>query len=177
MSLTEAKKQEQKRGLFPKPSPKDGSDVKRILPRHRRIIEMALDGMDYKGIAEGCGMSPRSVSLILKSPLVACELSRRRADIERKRDEGRVREVDQARELLERKSLEAAERTVSLLESGDDSVALRAADRILDRVLGDGKDGGGNVVLIDASESNNLKVALMESRQIQGSRASEKDEV
>jgi len=142
------------------------TNIQRLLPRHFKIIELALAGHNNKTIAEVVGMSPSGVATVLNSPLVQSELARER---ERNR-ESEVMHLDReatlgkARSILEQATEKAAKVHEILLESPDPTIQLRAADKILDRVFGKDKDERRSAVInISAEQVQLLTLALKES--------------
>ena len=141
--------------------------IRRLLPRHFRILEMVLAGHDNTTIAETLGISTRSITMIKQSPLFQSELVRRRED---KTDTtmlslDREAVMGKARSILEDASELAAETLEELLDADDNSVRLRAADSILDRVFGKKGEAkaAGVVVNISAEHVQLLNLALKES--------------
>jgi hypothetical protein len=84
------------------------NDLQRLLPRHFKIIELALDGNDRQTIAQVLEISPQTVSNVLNTPLVQDELSKRRANVTKKVDEGRVAVAMEARRVIEDSAVQAA---------------------------------------------------------------------
>lgn len=139
--------------------------IQRMLPRHYRIVELALDGMGVKEIAGVMGMTPVGVGLILKSEIVQGEMARRRVGLERKQDDVRVCHVDMARSTLERSSLRAAEKLDEQVDHVDPRVAQGACDKILSMVMGKRDEAGQRgITVINAEQLNVLMCALGESR-------------
>lgn len=139
--------------------------IQRLLPRHFKIVELAAAGHTYTTIARILGMNPRSVGLILRSPLVQPELARMRGRL----NDSEILKLDReatlgkARSILESSALKAAQRLNDLMDSKDDSVSLRAADKILDRVFGRSDENRGAVVNITNEQINLLVTAMKES--------------
>lgn len=109
--------------------------LKRMLPRHFRILDLYLTGeMNIKDIAEAVGMTPQGVGLIVKNPIFQKEAGRRRSSLERKtEDKIAGSTVESARKVIENAALDAARTHVKLLVSNDDKVKQRSASEILDR--------------------------------------------
>jgi len=166
--------------LIPKPinlageSSESGSSyhIKRLLPRHYKMLELHLAGVSNKAIAETVGCTPQSVSIVIRSPMFKSELQRRMAD---QTESHIAQEADAfaslARTTLEQASERAAQTQVELLDSEDDSVKLRSSSSILDRVLGKVEgvqaSGGPSVkVEIQTKDAQLLILALNESKEI-----------
>lgn len=132
-------------------------------------MELALAGMNGPDIAKTVGLTSYSVNMIMRSPIFQAELAFRRKE----REEDDVLSMDatgiraKATSILEQASIKAANKLESLLNSPDDSVALRAGTSILDRVFGKGdKQSNGTVINITAENVQLLNQALSESRNI-----------
>ena len=140
--------------------------LKRLLSRHHRMIDLLLEGLSRKEIALRLGCTPQCVSIVANSPNVQEVLARRRDSIEKKTDNAIAVTVQEAQEVLERNSLEAARVHVDLLSSDDEAVRQRSANEILNRtgLSGKGQDEGGKTIMIEVDTVNLLQVALRESK-------------
>jgi len=139
--------------------------IKRLLPRHFKILELCLEGFDNKTIAQALGISTVTVSSIINAPLFQHELSRRRRDHERQSDELRLKTLQQAKAQLENAATQAVEKHISLMEhSEDERVQLASAKSILDRVFhpSESRDSQKGIVL-NADSVKILQVAIKES--------------
>ena len=140
--------------------------IQRILPRHFKIIEMALAGHDVKPIADSLGMSPASVGLVLRSPIVQSEIARRRKASTEVEIMGQDRSaaIGKARSILDGAAESAAIATENLLLEEKPEIRLKAAKTILDFALASGKDERrGSVVNITAEQITLLNTAIKES--------------
>ncbi len=140
--------------------------IQRLLPRHFKIIDLAVAGHDTKVIAETVGMSTRAVTTILRSALAQQEIALKR----KAQGEAQILGMDRdatrgkAQSILEQASVRAAEKQVDLLQCPDPSIALRAADRILDRVFGKADETKKSLVVnITAQQVELITSALKES--------------
>jgi len=144
-----------------------GNSINRLLPRHFKILDLALQGLSRTQIAERMEMSPVGVGLILNSPKFQDELARRRTEIDKKSDEGLATNLANAKEILSNAAEDAAQVHVDLLNSEDDRVKQFSANQVLDRVgLARAEKGGGgdfNVAVINAESLQVLQVALKEA--------------
>jgi hypothetical protein len=140
-------------------------EISRLLPRHFRIVELALEGMHTNEIAAAMGMHPQSISLILNSTLVQEEMSRRRSAREIATDDAALDGTLAVRKHLEDSAMDAARTQSMLLESESDSIKLGASNSILDRVLGksNGESGGTKVMILVQGDIDRLNLALVES--------------
>jgi hypothetical protein len=153
--------------------------LQKLLPRHFAIIKMVLAGYDRKQICEATELSPWAVSAITRSPIFQAEIARRRRqddhvalEVEREAEVGKVRSMkDQARQILEDASPEAATALRELVGSQNDGVRMQSAKTVLDRVFADeGPSKGGVNINISAEDANLLVVALKESNDAKGQR-------
>lgn len=136
------------------------AELKKLVPRHFKILDLYRAGNKIKDIALAVGMTPAGVRLVIASPLFQKELSEsRRGEVVATRDEATSTTV-QARQVLERASLKAAETQESLLEEESPKIRLAASNSILDRVF---DRGGGEGIVISAETINLLQVAVRES--------------
>lgn len=139
--------------------------IQRLLPRHFKIIDLAAAGHDAKAIATILNMHVTTVAQVLRSPLVQHELSRVRRESRESETLGldRSAAMGKARSILEQASERAAKTCEELLNSDNDSVRLRAADKILDRVFGSEDKSKPLAINITAEHVNLLVQALQES--------------
>jgi hypothetical protein len=154
-------------------------DIKRVAPRHYRILEMCLGGATRKEIAAALGVSKSMISVVTESPLFQDELTRRRKELDRKFDD--VKTV-RAMNILEDASVEAAEKQVVLMREGSEKISLQSANAILDRVLGgrEANPGGGRTVnLTDASIQTLMLVVneIKESKEVPSAPEPERSDV
>ncbi len=140
--------------------------IQRLLPRHFNVIEMAAAGHDVVTIAKTLDMSTHTISGILRSPLAQAELARRRKELRETEVLGMDRDatLGKARSILEQASERAATVSTELLECPNPTIALKAANSILDRVFGKGSDDRRSMVVnITAEHVDLLNLALKES--------------
>ena len=150
--------------------------IKRLAPRHHRILDMHLDGMKATEIARALGMSSGAVNLVIRSPVYQSELSRRREERSRHLDQEYALELDTMRREMASHATSAIRVQGELLEDTDPRVRQEAVKQTLGRVWGeagvDGKGGKGSggapVVLIDAAGVENLNLAFSESLKEDG---------
>lgn len=142
------------------------TQIQRLLPRHHKIIDLAVAGHEVEQIAEVVGMSAAAVKTILRSAVTQQEIALRRKASREDEVLGMDRDAyrGKAQSILEQATVKAAAKQVELLECGDPAIVLRAADKILDRVFGDGKDSRRSMVVnITASQVALLTTALKEA--------------
>ena len=139
--------------------------TRRLLPRHYRIIDLAVRGVNYVDIARELQISERTVRNVIQSPLAQAEIVRQRASSHELSSQ--VDNINatksKANSILELAVSRAAETAVGLLDSGNDSIRLKAAESILDRVFGRGREAGAAVINISADNVQLLHLALKES--------------
>src|SRR3954470_13139830 len=117
------------------PAPVEG--LQRLLPRHYKIIELALDGFSNVSIANMMNMTAVGIGIILRDARVQNELARRRTNVEKKQDDVRVSTSSLARDTLNEMTLDAVE-TLDTIRSeamvkGDHTNARLACKHILDK--------------------------------------------
>lgn len=141
-------------------------ELKKLLPRHFRIMELLLDGLSFKDTAETVGMSPAAIQMIARSPLFQEELARRRRDTQQSLDQTRSQAQIDAQAVLNDNARRAAETHAELLDDDDPSIRQRSAESILDRVFGKGESKPSAVVQVNAETFQLLKIALDEEDKI-----------
>lgn len=144
------------------------NDLKRLLPRHYRIIDLSLAGMTNVDIATSVGMTPMAIGMVLNSPVGQAELTRRRAGITVQVDEGLSSTVTEAKAKLENAAASAADRLIGLLDAQDEAIQRQSAKDILDRTFG--REGSTNVsvTVLSAEKLQLLTVALREADELGG---------
>lgn len=101
--------------------------LKKETNRHRLICFLAAEGHSTKEISEKIGMTPMSVSNILRQPWAR----------ERVQTEIRLAGQDEIRSILEAQVKPSLERLVTLRDTAEsEQVQKAAADSLLDRFLG-----------------------------------------
>lgn len=147
--------------------------IQRIIPRHFKIIDLAVAGHDNKVIAEMTETSIGQVNLVLRSPVAQSEIARRR----RESQESTTLALDadatrgKALSILQQASCAAATTLENALVDEKPEIRLKAANSILDRALGSGKeDRRATVVNITADQILLLNQALKESEHVHAQR-------
>ncbi len=110
-----------------------GHQIKRLKPKHLRILELLLIGKSQKEIALELSLSEYGISLIVNSPVFQNELARRRAEQNEKADLAETTRRLTAREILDKSANEAANVQIRLLGSANEAIKQRSAMDILDR--------------------------------------------
>lgn len=137
-----------------------------LMARHAKIIELTLQGLSQKEVADQLQVSRNNVRKILQQPLVRMELERRRDEILKNTEEKITDAKVLARKAIEEAAEKAAKKQISLMDCEDPSIQLRASQSILDRALGkaDQTVPIGNRIMISADQINILQTALEESK-------------
>jgi len=145
---------------------KGRSELQTMLPRHFKILDLYLMGVDTRSIASRLNVSPRVVTMVIASPIFQEELSRRRKGVERDLDSEYSSGVRQAKKILDEAAAEAAQFHVDLVRNAQEETRLRqiSAKEILDRVLGPESKNSATSVVMSIDQVNLLSVALKESR-------------
>lgn len=139
-------------------------DYKSLKLRQLRIIDLAIEGLSNKAIAEELGIVPQTVSNLLGNPLAQGEIARRRASQESDQDRTRASTISEARAKIDASAGKAADTLVGLLDGQSETVQLSSAKEILS--LGLNPQGGGKITVIADDVLLNIQVALSESKQI-----------
>ena len=135
------------------------NELKRLLPRHYKILSLCLEGFRRTDIAEALGMSPVGVGLIINSPLFQDELARQRVGKNQdSRDIAATQDLD-AMNILQKAASAAAQKHVDLLQSTNERTSQLSANSILDRVL---SREGSVATKLDANVINILQVTIKE---------------
>lgn len=147
------------------PPPVEG--LQRLLPRHFKIIELALDGFSNVSIANMMNMTPVGIGIILRDARVQVELTRRRSNVQRKQDDARVSTSSLARDTINELTLDAVETLDEVrrkaMDEGDHTNARLACKHILDKAWGEGDSRDTKpTVLVNIEQLNVLNQALKE---------------
>lgn len=142
--------------------------IRRLLPRHFKILELVLAGHQYEAIAKIVEMTTAGVKMVTQSPVFQAEVARRRRESTEETVLGLDRDatLGKARSILEDATEVAATKNVELMNCGNHGIELRAAHSILDRAfgkIGQG-DGAGMVINISAEHVDLLNLALKETQ-------------
>lgn len=143
-------------------------NIRALLPRHFKVIEMVLAGHSIGTIAKATSMTGANVRLVTRSPLFQAELVRQRersGDVEiMEHDKDAIR--GKARLILEQATEKAAETVVELLDADNENVKLKASSNILDRALGTDRNTSP-IIQIDADSVQLIHLTLEELRNAQ----------
>jgi len=139
------------------------NDLQRLLPRHFRMMELAMQGYSTKEIAQACDVHIATVSNVFNSPLFQEEVSKRRMDRKEKLEKEVERIEGDALEYLQKHAMTAARKTVELVGSDNERIALSSAKEILDRVASKERHTS---VFMDGDAMRTLMDALRETRQV-----------
>ncbi len=139
--------------------------VQRLLPRHHKIMDLALEGLSKKAIADEIGMSAVAVGYITSSQLFQDALARRREKHEKTHDEASSIKVIQAKDKLNEASVSAADTLIGQLNHEDGRIAQGSAKEILSHVFPRAGDRGsdGPTIVIDKASITLLEISLNES--------------
>jgi len=141
------------------------SFVRKLAPRHFKVLDLCLEGKLASEIAKELGMKPETVGNIIRSPTFQDRLARSKSEKAHQEINLRQEKLVRARGILEEGATIAAEAQVGLLKSDDDRIKLQASQAILDRVFdGDEKDPGTGLI-INTESVQLLQVAIQESRK------------
>jgi hypothetical protein len=108
--------------------------IKKLNPRHEKMIDLALQGWPNNAIADHFKMSPRQVSVVLSGPLAQHKIAIRRKTIEDNLDSGQPSpEESEVQQILRQGARAAAEKLCHGVRSENESIALKSSSEILDR--------------------------------------------
>lgn len=139
------------------------NDLQRLLPRHFKVLDLALLGLGAKEIAEELEMTPQGVSNILNSPKFQNEIALRRKQQNADIDKTKVTALSRVKEIFEENAEKAANVHVDALEHEDIRVRQTSATAILNRIYDGEKGTGGNTGLsISADSIQILQIAIKE---------------
>ena len=145
--------------------------LKKLLPRHHKILDLVLEGWSAREIADQLGMERGSVSMLGRTPLFQDELARRRKQREDTLDLAAHTERSAALDHLQEAALRAAEVQVNLLDVEDPRVQQKAVSEILNRCYGDrkaiqdaGSGGPHTQVILEGPAILNINTAMGEVR-------------
>lgn len=110
--------------------------VKQLRARHHAILRDAASGLKNVEIAERYGLSPVTVSCILRSPLAQAELARLKAIAESALTDNRPID-ERLKERLEEAATDALETNIAIMRSPitDVKVKARVASHFMDKVI------------------------------------------
>jgi predicted transcriptional regulator len=111
--------------------------LKKLLPRHFKVMDLLLLGKKQKEIAEELDLTPQAVSSIVNSPIFQERLASRKHEVLNRSEPNEL----SAKQLLEKTVIEAVKKLAEMLGSKDDRTALKAAIDILDRTGHSGPKG------------------------------------
>lgn len=138
-------------------------ELSAIKARHKTMIDLHIAGLKNVDIAEEMDCTAESVGMILRSPIVQSEISRRRSTVDRRVDEATANVVVRAKEILEKASTKAAEKLVEQIDHKDPRVAQSASKTILEETFGTGAGKSSSTVIqINVKQFAVLQQALQE---------------
>lgn len=116
----------------------------RLIPRHRAILEMVIDGHDDNEIARLVEVGVATVKAVKRSPAFVKELEERKQGLRDTADEERRCEKSRALDHLDSMALKAVKKVEQVMDddTAPPSVVLQASNSVLDRVFG-GRGGSG----------------------------------
>ena len=110
-------------------------DIKRLLPRHLKIMDLLLLGEKQCDIARDLDLTPQAVCYIVNSEVFQSHLPKRRAEVMAKRADAETpSERKDPVSSLHEAALTAVQAQGELLHSENENVKLRASKDILDRL-------------------------------------------
>ncbi len=133
-------------------------DIKKLLPRHNKILDLCLEGLSLQKIAEAVSISIVQLKNIRNSPCFQHELAKRRSKIEHEKDilivRSEIDECNNAKQVLDANQQEAANVLVDLMNGGKhEQTRFKSAESILDRT-------GAIKVSGSVNQNQNVNVVL-----------------
>ena len=108
--------------------------ITKLTPRHNKMLDYCIEGLQIKQIAEKLNMTPRMVGIVVNSGSFQHELALRRKAFADDHDEKLAEtEISDAANILQQHAAAAAKQLVDGLRSPSESLAIRSAESILDR--------------------------------------------
>lgn len=126
-------------------------DLKKLNPRHFKMLEFCLRGWTNKQIADHLDMTSGNVSIVVNSSSFQHELATRRSTIDDLSNQQIVESDQDVTDAIRESTMEAVERIVGCIHSDDENVAIRASTEMLDR---------GGFPKVSKIESKNLSVVM-----------------
>lgn len=128
--------------------------LKKLMPRHLKIIELVLEGLKLGDIANKVDMSVVQLKNIRNSPTFQHELSMRQESYNSLHDQNMINvQLETAEEVIQDNQLPAAEMLRDILKGEDTAMQFRAAESLLDR-------GGHPKVQKQDTTSRSIVIAL-----------------
>lgn len=140
------------------------NDLRRLLPRHYKIMELRNQGYTVKDIAQALCLSQGGVSNIINSPLFKDESARRNQIQDKQLSEARNEQEISSRDYLRKHELAAAKKLTSLMNSQNEKIAQSSAIEILNRVDGSAQEDGAKIY-VEADALKTLLTALNETNE------------
>mgnify|MGYP001219281562 FL=1 len=147
-------------------NPKQNNHLKRLLPRHHKILDLTLKGYTTTQVADSLNISRSAVSRITGSPLFQDTLSRRREKQDAIADNTTMAVLQEARDHIHRAALDAVNVHTDVIHSGEATTRQKqvSASEILDRAFGKQDEKKAQpAVILQGAAIENLLVALKES--------------
>lgn len=144
-------------------------DIKKLLPRHNKILDLCLEGWSLGAIASEVGISIVQLKNVRNSPCFQHQLANRRSKMEQEKDILTIRsEIDSgnnARQILDSNQNAAADVLVDLMTTGNSTTKFRSAESILDRtglikVSGSVNQNQNIHVILDSEDVDRLTKSL-----------------
>ncbi len=135
-------------------------DIKKLLPRHNKILDLCLEGWSLQRIASEVDISIVQLKNVRNSPCFQHELAVRRSNIEQEKDilivRSEIDECNNAKQVLDVNQHEAANVLVDLMNSGSEMSRFKSAESILDRT---------GVIKVSGSVNQNQNVSVVLSSE------------
>ena len=145
--------------------------MEQLTPRHFQIMDLAVQGLPSGEIAKRINLGGAYVSTIMAAPNFQHQLAMRRAKFEERLDDKIVNTTIEAGNVLKQNAIRAANKMVSLLDSGTPGLQKSAAADIMDRVglakqTQQNVDVNAKVVVLDAKSASVIETLLAEESDL-----------
>lgn len=130
--------------------------LKKLMPRHLKVIDFILEGLTLGVIAQKVGLSVVQLKNIRNSPTFQYELSLRQSNFNSLHDQTLVtKQLESAEDIIQKNQVIAAQTLQDILASADsdNTTKIKVAESFLDR-------GGHPKVQKQDSISRNIIIAL-----------------
>lgn len=130
------------------------STAEKISPRACQIMDLHIQGLKSKQIAERLELTPRYIGEIINAPNFQHTLAIRREKLQERLDDKIVNSTVDATNELKKHAIAAANKVVELMEGSDsESIQLKSSTEILDRAgvvsQKKGAEATATVVIVD----------------------------
>ena len=132
------------------------SVAERLLPRHYQIMDLRMQGQNYREISDNLRISYRQVANVCNTPQFQNALALRRSSVEDQVEEDILKTQSDVLTEIKNSTMQAVRRLIQLVDDDNVAVARQAANDILDR---------GGYPKVSRQESQNESTLVVDSEQ------------